>query len=95
MRRRDALLAAAAVLAAPSAAVAGVSAGRPIPFGYKIAWYAVRSRSSRDVLGALDLVGVRSVGWDAGMNAVYADYAGDMHGIFVTPVVGGTRTGAW
>jgi hypothetical protein len=89
MTRRRALLAGAALLAAPSPARAGTSAGRPISFGYKIAWYAVRSHSARDVLSGLDLVAVRQIGWEAGMQAVYADYAGEMRGMFVTPAVRG------
>jgi hypothetical protein len=87
--RREALVAVAAIVAAPLPVRAGVSAGRPMTFGYKIAWYAVRSHSAHAVQTALDLVAVRAVGWEAGMKALDADYAGDMHGIFVTPSVRG------
>jgi hypothetical protein len=89
VNRRDALLAGAALLAAPSVARAGVSAGRPIPFGYKIAWFAVRSPSAHDVVAALDLVAVRPAGWEAGMKAVYADDGAESRGVFVTPAVRG------
>jgi hypothetical protein len=55
----------------------------PAPFGYELAWYAVRSTNTRAVAWALGLESLRAAGWREGIEAAYDGR------VFVTPPVSG------
>jgi hypothetical protein len=59
------------------------SGGRPVAFGYKCAWLAVRHESPDAVARAIELGNGRASAWDAGIEAAYAGSA------FVTPPLDG------
>lgn len=64
------------------------SPDRPLPFGYKMAWLAVRSRDTQAVVEALELVAAEPCNWKSGIGTVYDDHLGNDH-IFVSPPVNG------
>src|SRR2546423_903267 len=55
---------------------------QPVPFGYKCAWYALRTSDVDAVVTALNLKGVAASTWAKGIVAAYADK------VFVTPPLG-------
>src|SRR3954447_16049791 len=55
---------------------------KPVPFGYKCAWYALRTKNVDAVVAALNLKGVAESTWAKGIVAAYADK------VFVTPPLG-------
>jgi hypothetical protein len=61
---------------------------RPCPFGYRMAWFAVRTRDTRSVVEALGLIQTQSANWHSGIGSVYDDEIGETH-IFVSPPVNG------
>jgi hypothetical protein len=67
---------------ATGAAGATAAPNKPISFGYKCAWYAVRTRDTDAVVAALGLVEAAESNWLRGAEGAYADK------IFVTPPVG-------
>ena len=58
-------------------------ADRPVPFGYKIAWYAVRTTDVRAVAKAVGLRRERPASWAEGIEAAHESET------FVTPPVNG------
>jgi hypothetical protein len=60
----------------------------PEPFGYKIAWFAVRSEDPRKVAAALELTNVQPAGWKYGVAHAYGDVDKDYR-VFVSPPVRG------
>jgi hypothetical protein len=64
------------------------SPDRPAPFGYRMAWLAVRTRDTRAVVEELGLLDPSPCNWNSGIGTVYDDRLGDKH-IFVTPPVNG------
>lgn len=65
-----------------------VSADRPVAFGYKMAWLAIRTSETQAVVAALDLVAPSQANWNSGIGTVYDDTYGEKR-LFVTPPVGG------
>lgn len=65
-----------------------VRADRPVGFGYKMAWLAVRTSDTRDVVAALDLVAPTPANWNSGIGTVYDDKLGEKR-VFVSPPVDG------
>jgi hypothetical protein len=57
-------------------------ADRPRPFGYKMAWLAIRSQDSKAVAEAAGFVGSRPASWQEGIDSAYGG------GTFVTPPIG-------
>jgi hypothetical protein len=55
----------------------------PIPFGYKCAWYAIRSDDPKAVAGELNLRGQKASSWQKGIEQAYDG------SIFVSPSVQG------
>jgi len=60
----------------------------PRPFGYKMAWLAVKTEATSDVVAALDLVDPVPANWNSGIGAAYDDTLSETH-IFVSPPVDG------
>lgn len=58
----------------------------PMPFGYKTAWFAIRSEDAKAVATALELQNVRSAGWSYG---VWHALETDDYAIFITPPMQG------
>ena len=61
---------------------------RPCPFGYKMAWIAIRSRDTGAVAAALGLEATQPANWRTGIGSVYDDTLGQTH-VFVSPPVNG------
>lgn len=80
--------------AAPAAATRAAGGAAPLPFGYKLGWFTVRSSAPGAVAAALGLVGTRAAGWDEGVTAIYAAGADE---VFVTPALAGwvLAAGPW
>lgn len=60
----------------------------PKPFGYRMAWLAIRTRDTAAVVEALRLVAPRPCNWNSGIGTVYHPRLGERH-VFVTPPVNG------
>ncbi len=60
----------------------------PKPFGYGMAWLAVRTRDSHLVVEALHLDEPETANWDTGLGTVYSPEIGAGH-VFVSPPVNG------
>jgi hypothetical protein len=60
----------------------------PEPFGYKIAWFAVRSEDPKKVAAALELTNVQPAGWKYGVAHAYGNVENDYR-VFVSPPVRG------
>lgn len=60
----------------------------PVPFGYRMAWLAVRSRDTAAVAQALGLEDAEPCSWQAGIGTVYDRVLGENH-LFVSPPVNG------
>lgn len=64
------------------------SPDRPAAFGYKMAWLAIRSRDTDEVMEALGLQGAEPCNWRSGIGTVYDTRLGNDH-VFVSPPVNG------
>jgi hypothetical protein len=85
------ILAAARLLApkvAPGRVLYDNAPDRPKPFGYRMAWLAIRSRDPRLVAERLGLDGAAPCNWDSGLGSVY-DLKLGQHMMFVSPPVNG------
>ena len=60
----------------------------PKPFGYRMAWLAIRSRDTAAVVEALGLGESQTCNWNAGIGTVYDPRLGETH-VFVSPPVNG------
>lgn len=65
-----------------------VRADRPVAFGYKMAWLAIRTSETQAVVAALDLVAPATANWNSGIGTVYDDKFGEKR-VFVSPPVDG------
>lgn len=61
---------------------------RPAPFGYQMAWLAIRTRDTAAVVEALGLMEPEPCNWNSGIGTVYDARLGETH-IFVSPPVNG------
>jgi hypothetical protein len=61
---------------------------RPVPFGFKMAWLAIRTRDTGRVLEELGLFEVKASNWQSGLGTVYDNSLGETH-VFVSPPVNG------
>ena len=61
---------------------------RACPFGYKMAWLAVRTDDPSTLVRKLHLTNTVSANWNSGIGAVYDEKLGPSH-VFVTPPVDG------
>lgn len=61
---------------------------RPLAFGYRMAWFAIRTRDPLAVIEELGLVGPEPCNWSSGLGTVYDRGLGDRH-VFVSPAVNG------
>ena len=74
----------------PAMATRSPKPDKPVSFGYKCAWYAMRTNDTDAVVAALRLDGVVASTWKEGVKAAYAGR------VFVTPPLGGwTLTAGW
>ncbi len=87
-----ATIAVVALVLAPRIAVGrlvfGLTPDLPKPFGYRMAWFAIRTRDSRRVVEVLGLSEPQNANWDTGLGTVYSAELGDGR-IFVSPPVNG------
>ncbi len=60
----------------------------PAPFGYRMAWLAVRSRDPKAVMEALGVAAATPANWNSGIGTVYDDDLGEAH-IYISPPVNG------
>lgn len=60
----------------------------PKPFGYKMAWLAIRTEDTAAVADWLDLKGGVASNWNSGIGTVYDDGLGATH-VYMTPPVEG------
>jgi hypothetical protein len=60
---------------------------RPRPFGYKMAWLAVRTQDAAQLVDILQLREVRAANWQTGLATVYDEALAETH-VYVTPPVG-------
>jgi len=65
-----------------------VAADVPSPFGYRMAWVAVKTRDTARLIELLGLADFRAVSWSEGIGAVYHQKIG-LRRVFVTPPVDG------
>ncbi len=72
----------------PGRVVFSLVPDRPYPFGYKMAWLAIRSDDTARVLECLGLRDARSANWESGLGTIYDDRLGQSH-VFVSPPVDG------
>lgn len=63
-------------------------ADAPKPFGYKMAWLAVRTEDPRALMDWLGLGDCKAANWDSGIGTVYDDELSGGH-VFVSPAVNG------
>lgn len=63
-------------------------ADRPCPFGYRMAWLAIRTRDTRRVVDALGLQHAAPANWKTGIGVVYDRRLSDDR-LFVSPPVNG------
>lgn len=61
---------------------------RPAPFGYKMAWLALKTRDTQLVIEQLGMHEVRACNWQCGIGTVYDGELGDSH-IYISPPVEG------
>lgn len=61
---------------------------RPVPFGYRMGWLAVRTRDPRAVVEELGLLDAAPCNWRAGIGTVYDHSLGIDH-VYVSPPVNG------
>lgn len=68
--------------------VFGQQPDRPVAFGYKMSWLAIRTRDTNRVVEALGLVAPVPCNWQSGIGTVYDGELGETH-VFVSPPVSG------
>jgi hypothetical protein len=61
---------------------------RPVGFGYRMAWLAVRTEDAASVIDVLGLEPLQLSNWRSGIGTVYDDELGENH-LFVSPPVEG------
>jgi hypothetical protein len=61
---------------------------RPAAFGFKMAWFAIRTRDTDRLVGMLGLRDPKNCNWRTGIGTVYDDQLGENH-VFVSPPVNG------
>lgn len=61
---------------------------RPQPFGYRMAWLAIRTTDTQQVIDALGLKSVQASNWSSGLGTAYSEELGETH-VFVAPPVEG------
>ncbi len=66
----------------------GTTPDLPCPFGYRMAWFSIRTRDTRGVVEALGLTNLQSANWRSGIGSVYDDKLG-ANQVFVSPPVNG------
>ena len=85
-------IAVAALVLAPRLGVGAVKCSaapdRPHPFGYKMAWLAVRSTDTSGVIEQLGLFKPQLANWESGLGTIYDDRLGEAR-VFVSPPVDG------
>ena len=62
---------------------------RPVSFGYKMAWLAIRSDSPDRVIEQLDIAEATPTPWENGVDALYSSTSLTEHPIYVTPSLDG------
>lgn len=72
----------------PKQLVFDLTPDRPHPFGYRMAWLAIRTGETQRVIDALRLEAVEPANWNTGLGTVYADQYAETH-LFITPPVNG------
>lgn len=65
-----------------------VSPDLPVPFGYAMAWFALRTKDTDRVVAALALDGATQCNWSTGIGTIYDADLGASR-VFVSPPVGG------
>lgn len=73
---------------APGRIVFGLAPDRPHPFGYRMAWLAIRSRDTARVIDAIGISQVEPANWSTGLGIVYSDKLAENH-IYISPPVNG------
>jgi hypothetical protein len=85
-------IAAAALWLAPqiryTSVVYDTAADAPCPFGYRMAWLAIRTRETARVIEVLGLTDATPSNWQTGIGAVYDRELGERR-LFVSPPVNG------
>ena len=61
---------------------------RPAPFGYRMAWIAIRTRETALVAEVLGLRMIQHANWRTGVGAVYDQRLGESH-VYISPPVNG------
>jgi hypothetical protein len=61
---------------------------RPLPFGYRMAWLAIRTADTQRVIDVLGLTRVKAANWNSGLGTAYSEELGETH-VFVAPPVEG------
>ena len=61
---------------------------RPVAFGYRTSWLAIKTRDVRGVLDALGLGVVQRANWNTGIGTIYDPALGETH-LYLTPPVNG------
>jgi len=61
---------------------------RPLPFGYRMAWLALRTNDTQRVIDVLGLEHVTASNWNCGLGTVYSEEFGETH-VFVAPALEG------
>lgn len=72
----------------PRKIVYDLSPDLPCPFGYKMAWIAIKTDDTEKVLATLDLNEIEPTNWRSGVGTVYHKELGENR-IFVSPPVNG------
>lgn len=73
---------------APGRLIFDVTPDAPRPFGYGMAWLAVRTRDAARLIGALGLSAVERANWNTGLGTIYSNAHGEGL-VFVSPPVNG------
>lgn len=63
--------------------------GRPVSFGYKMTWLAVRSTEPEGVIAGLGVTESTRASWEEGIDAIYSSTSLSEHPVFVTPELDG------
>ncbi|MEL6372523.1 MAG: hypothetical protein AAFR04_00975 [Pseudomonadota bacterium] len=60
----------------------------PISFGYRMAWFAIRTRDQQRLVNVLHIKESRPANWQSGIRAIYDDAQGENR-VFISPPVNG------
>ena len=60
----------------------------PKAFGYNMAWIAIRTKDTAQVIEALELTAAEPANWNSGIGTVYSAELGDTY-VFVSPPIKG------